>query len=365
MLATLTALLTLGIQTGQKPFPLMVGDPAPKLNVDRYFKGDPVKDFKKGQVYVVEFWATWCGPCKENIPHLTELQKKLGDKVKIVGISVWEPREKDIEPFVKEWDTRMEYTVAADKVVGITTTDEQTRSREAVDKGMMSKSYLVDSGWAEVGIPCSFIVNGDGRIAWIGNPEGMEKPLMEVVEGKHDLAAATEKYRSVMELELWVRGEMKLLREAKTAKDFDKALTILDGIFAKAPFHEEAVANRFTILLKEKKDVDAAIKVMNESLGEVHWSYTVDMTSALSYDTPDLNPAQLEAALAATDKALTQNGKDHTWPLMVMARLQHRLGRKDQAVALVDRAIAIAKDNDKKKFEEERAKYAGTGGSVS
>ena len=58
----------------------MVGDPAPRLQVDRFVKGAPVKDFKQGQVYVVEFWATWCRPCKESIPHITELQKKYGSK---------------------------------------------------------------------------------------------------------------------------------------------------------------------------------------------------------------------------------------------------------------------------------------------
>ncbi len=84
----------------------MVGDPAPPLRVSVFHKGEPITSFGKGQVYVIDFWATWCGPCKESIPHLTELQKKYGNKVRIVGVSVWEPREKDVEPFVKEWGTR-------------------------------------------------------------------------------------------------------------------------------------------------------------------------------------------------------------------------------------------------------------------
>jgi len=54
-------------------------------------------------------------------------------------VSVWEPREKDVEPFVKEWGDRMGYTVASDRVEGITAADDEQRSREAVDKGLMSK----------------------------------------------------------------------------------------------------------------------------------------------------------------------------------------------------------------------------------
>ena len=40
---------------------LGIGDPAPKLEVKEFVKGDPVKQFDKGKTYVVEFWATWCG----------------------------------------------------------------------------------------------------------------------------------------------------------------------------------------------------------------------------------------------------------------------------------------------------------------
>jgi len=120
--------------------------PAPPIRVSAFLKGEPVTAFQKGQVYAIDFWATWCGPCRESIPHLTGLQKKYGDKVRIVGVSVWELWEKDVELFVKEWGDRMGYTVAADRVEGITATDDEKRSRESVDKGLMSKSYLVDSG---------------------------------------------------------------------------------------------------------------------------------------------------------------------------------------------------------------------------
>src|SRR5947207_6844570 len=87
---------------------LSVGDPAPKLEVKEFVKGDPVKSLEKGKVYVVEFWATWCGPCRATIPHLTELQKKHKD-VTFIGVSVFE-RERDaakVKPFVAEMGEKM------------------------------------------------------------------------------------------------------------------------------------------------------------------------------------------------------------------------------------------------------------------
>src|SRR5262245_54681841 len=78
--------------------PLSVGDPAPKLEVKEFVKGDAVKSFDKGKVYVVEFWATWCGPCRTSIPHLTELQKKHKD-VTFIGVSVFERDFGKVKPF--------------------------------------------------------------------------------------------------------------------------------------------------------------------------------------------------------------------------------------------------------------------------
>src|SRR5436309_778886 len=68
---------------------LGIGDAAPKLALKEFVKGEPVKTFEKDTTYVLEFWATWCGPCKDAIPHVTELQKK-NPKVVFIGVNVWE-----------------------------------------------------------------------------------------------------------------------------------------------------------------------------------------------------------------------------------------------------------------------------------
>src|SRR5262245_13836420 len=99
-----------------RPFALMVGDPAPVLSVARWIQGNPVARFEPGRAYVVEFWATWCGPCVRGIPHLTELQARFAGKVDVIGVDVWEPDLAKVEPFVRDMGERMAYSVAVDDV---------------------------------------------------------------------------------------------------------------------------------------------------------------------------------------------------------------------------------------------------------
>src|SRR5687768_13509035 len=86
----LAALILAGSALTLADSSVKVGSPAPALKVVKWVKGKPIKNFEKGKVYVVEFWATWCGPCKDSIPHITEMAKKYKGKAEFIGVSVWE-----------------------------------------------------------------------------------------------------------------------------------------------------------------------------------------------------------------------------------------------------------------------------------
>src|SRR2546426_245088 len=69
---------------------LNITDPAPELKVAKWIKGEPVARLAPGGIYVIEFWATWCGPCKQAIPHITELAEKYRGKATFIGVDVLE-----------------------------------------------------------------------------------------------------------------------------------------------------------------------------------------------------------------------------------------------------------------------------------
>src|SRR5688572_11807205 len=201
---------------------LKIGDKAPALSVAKWIKGTPIKAFAPGEVYVVEFWATWCGPCKTSIPHLTELQKKYAGKVKFTGVSVWEEREpqneeyfKKVEDFVTEWGEKMAYNVAVDGKAGT-----------------MSKTWMEAAG--QGGIPSAFIVNQEGKIAWIGHPMAdLDKVLAQVVDGKFDIAAAQAAAAKQAQEEAEMAEMFKPLESALATGDPNIILTEVDKLIAK------------------------------------------------------------------------------------------------------------------------------------
>ena len=148
---------------------LKAGDKAPKLTVENWVKGKPFEKFETGKVYVVEFWATWCMPCIKGIPHLTELQKEYKNKnVTVIGVAASEKGGDSkslltgVENFVRKQGDKMEYTVAYD-----------------ADKSM-SKDWMAAA--QQRGIPCAFVVGGDGKVAWIGHPmDGMDNQVKKSV----------------------------------------------------------------------------------------------------------------------------------------------------------------------------------------
>jgi thiol-disulfide isomerase/thioredoxin len=84
--------------------------PLPQMNLQDFDGKKVESDGLKGNVLVLDFWATWCGPCIAEIPTWNKLQQKYGDKgLKVVGITMASGDAKEVKPFVAR--RNMQYTV--------------------------------------------------------------------------------------------------------------------------------------------------------------------------------------------------------------------------------------------------------------
>ncbi|KAG0053260.1 hypothetical protein BGZ83_001430 [Gryganskiella cystojenkinii] len=141
-------------------FIVIKGDPATTI-------GGPIPEGRT-KVVVLEFWATWCGPCLQSIPHLSELQRKYKDvDVTIIG-STNEQDEQKIRDFVKSKD--MEYTVVLDK------------------KQSLSSKIFKPSG--ATGIPFAAVIVNN-KVVFSGHP--MDPQFGKTLETNAAKASSTKK----------------------------------------------------------------------------------------------------------------------------------------------------------------------------
>lgn len=154
---------------------LKPGSNAPALDVRIWVKGTPIKNFEKGKTYVIEFWATWCGPCIENIPNLTKLAQTRKD-LQVIGVGVFEPNDNQrVQKFVAEMGEKMNYHVAY-----------------SGDKDKMAKTWM--GAAKQTGIPAAFLVK-DQKVIWIGHPASLETVLSKVDKGEWDVEAAAARFQ--------------------------------------------------------------------------------------------------------------------------------------------------------------------------
>lgn len=331
---------------------LKPGDAAPGLFIAKWVKGEPVKELEKGKVYVVEFWATWCGPCIAAMPHVTELQKKYADKgVVVIGVNVWERDLSLVEPFVEKQGDRMGYRVAMEE------------REEGQPRGRMAFEWMQAAG--RNGIPCSFLIDRSGRVAWIGHPMSLEGPLAKVVAGTFDIAAQAE-------LEKAVEAQRQELYAAVRQKDFDKALGIIDKVTAMDAEAGKSMANLRVSYLFQKGDYaagNAAAKAIAEKMEPGAGSTNAAASLAFTMlNAPDAAKVDVDLALKLATSAAGQMEKDgqdkfHTRD-MLLARAHAAKGDFGKAAeheqAYVDALPAgPQKAAEQKRLEEYKKKAGG------
>jgi thiol-disulfide isomerase/thioredoxin len=293
-----------------EPRTLSVGDPAPPWTVSNWLNGPAVEKAEPGKVYVLEFWATWCGPCIKAMPHLTEMQAQHRDQgLVIIGMTGIDGRGNDLKKvtqFVERMGPKLGYVIGFDST------------------GLTDQAYMLASG--QQGIPCSFVIGRDGKVAYIGHPGLLDDVLPKVLagtwQGKADLDAI---HRMNAELERVFTAPGSPEMALAKFEEFGKA-------------HQEVVKRpeiqsaKLGLLVSAKKWDD--VKALGETLlATAEKKQQSDLAMAvLPLGNPQVNPDKHHLALAVSAADLLVKLEDRNPQVLLNAAIVYMTdGKREKA----------------------------------
>jgi thiol-disulfide isomerase/thioredoxin len=154
---------------------LKAGNPVPDFTViTPEGKEAKFSDYAKGKTVVLDFWATWCGPCQKAMPHYEEIQRKYADKgVVILGVCGFDTRANYDKWLV---DTKGKYTFA--------TVFDPVGKPAAGDKEAMGRTVMMQlSQGALTPLPTTLVINAAGKLvgSYVGYGEGTHAGLANLL----------------------------------------------------------------------------------------------------------------------------------------------------------------------------------------
>jgi len=229
----------------------------------------------------------------------------------------------------------MDYHVAMDLVTG----------EGKTARGRMADTWMTAAG--QDSIPTAFVVNGDGRIAWIGHPMALEKPLAKIVAGTWDIDAQIK----------IATAEEKLARALK-AEDAKGALAAIETVIAlDAALEAQYATTKFEVLLHDKqyaeayaygaKLVDGLLKDDADALNKLAWS-------VVDPEATDVEKHDLAFALKAASRANELTSGKSPGILDTLAKVHFDMGDVAKAIDIQQKAVDATQDAEMKKDLSER-----------
>jgi len=311
---------------------LAVGDAAPALTkVTVWLNGTPVQAFDKDKVYVLEFWATWCGPCIAAMPHLTELAKENAGK----GLIVVGMTNKDDNGNNKESVTKFVEKNKGEKLGYAVAFSEGEENYNA---------YMEAAG--QNGIPCSFVVGKDGKIAYIGHPMNLDEVLPKVLDGtwkgKTDADALEAREK-----------EFEKVFDEKTPEAILEKLTAFGKKYPEKAKQDEFRGAQVGLLIQGKK-YDDAKTIAEELIAESEKKKKMKPAIyAMGFADKRANPDKkyIEVGVKALETALKFDEKNLQL-LITAVEVYTNAGDKDKAAAFAKKSIEAAPDDNTRKQVE-------------
>ncbi|MFW5829662.1 MAG: redoxin domain-containing protein [Planctomycetota bacterium] len=281
---------------------LDVGAKAPTLEQATYITGTaPTLDGDHWTV--VEFWATWCPPCRESIPHLSQLQQQYPQELVVVGLS--NEDQATVRSFVDGMGNQMAYTVG---IAG-----------EA-----LYQSYMDGVS----GIPHAFLVNPEGEVVWQGHPMQLDRPVQAALGGELE----GEEMQDTLHLE-------QALQQSFATGDLATITRAAEALLAKDPSNELAIGVLLQ-LAENQEDPQAYRQVLEEvAIDELPGNTANNLAWQLIIH-PELDYRNLDIALKLAEHAVAEE-PEAAHIADTRARAYMLLGDLDAAIAEQKRALEL------------------------
>lgn len=305
-----------------QPNYLLPGEPAPTFKVGGWAKGEPISEIKKERITVIEFWATWCAPCIEAMPHLSQQALRYQDQVDVIAISIREEGEDipgQVQKFVQANSNKMQYRVAWD------------------GNNHMFENWYKPSG--VLGIPAAIIVNEQGIITWIGHTMELDEALAATAMGTVNIPQNRAIYlKQVKEYETTRKWTADFNEAKKLFSEDDE--TAAEKIFAdlaqRKPSERINIEVEKLILISQKSEGRALVQISAR-----HKRGTEEDTEilALLAELIQYKKGSKIVARDAAEKALSLIKNENFYQLESIANAFFLLENWLQAIPVIERAI--------------------------
>ncbi|MFK8114668.1 MAG: TlpA disulfide reductase family protein [Rubripirellula sp.] len=322
-----------------------IGSKAPALDIEHWIQDGngffkPVTKFEEGKVYVVEFWATWCGPCIQSMPHLSATQTKYrGRDVQIISVS--DETVDEVKELLLQKNEQVGKTFA-DITSAYSLTTDPDRS--------VYEDYMDASG--QQGIPTAFIVGKTGTVEWIGHPMEMDEPLEAIVTDSWDREAFKEELKSRKALD----ESMQKISMMAGRGQFEEALKIVEEQSKAAKSkslkdHWDSVRNGVKLAAgKVDDDVVAYFASQLEEIKESPQAVTQFAYSLYGAAQQGSDISKIAGNVLVALKAQVEKADPQLKPIMLntAALLESATGKLDDAIKSQQAAIDVT-ENERQK----------------
>jgi thiol-disulfide isomerase/thioredoxin len=323
-----------------KPGPTL--KPGDEVTIDalksaRWIQGKAPESWEPGKLYIIECWATWCGPCVGIIPHMNELFKKHSGKgLRVTGMNVWESRERSDDPEKIKAANEKAFKKASAFVEGRGAGMSYPVAFASRDSDFAT-SWLKAAGVR--GIPHAFVVK-DGKLLFTVHPSRLDdETITALLAGGDAQTKVIENLKAQDRSRAQTGAIMKEFREAMRTEDPEKmaaALAKLEKATPGAPFLPQMRIDLAVV----KKDWDLLSKTV-KSIGT--GPNAMRVLGSLAYrfgGKPDTVPENTRKTIA--DQFAQALGKSPANPtgFVVLSRLYSTLGDKESALKAAQDATA-------------------------